>query len=317
MSDTTDRAVLRGIVDGFLRGWSDGQWAIVPIAADARLVSNQHADAVGRDAIARALGSDTDGGRQLALRVSNRYVGARGDIAAASVYVAGMLQTVSSQALFGSTVAMTFERIEGVWALSTVRIFVNWQQGDVLTLAHWRAVPTNNGWQLGDPPPVLVSELDSPWAVLGESTMEESLEEGVSALYSKYSWAIDQGDIALLADCFTADAAGGFAPMGTMQGRHAIIGQLKSFRRQWPWMQHFADVVRIEPESTTSVRMIVARIIPDRPVDTRGRPVYGAHYQIRARYEADGRWRIAWTDYRPGWFTREAPPAFDLDRTDA
>jgi hypothetical protein len=81
-------------------------------------------------------------------------------------------------------------------------------------------------------------------------------------------------------------------------------------------MQHFADVVRLELEADgRHAQMIVARIIPERPVDAQGHSLYGAHYQIRARREDDGQWRICWSDYRPGWFTTAGAPAFEIGVT--
>ena len=172
------------------------------------------------------------------------------------------------------------------------------------------------GWQLGDEPPVIVSELDSPWALIGDALPQASAQDAVRQLYSKYAWAIDQGDIALLSDSYTDDAAGGFTPIGKLQGLHTIIGQQKSFRRHWPWMQHFAEVLRVELEADGHhARMIVARIVPERPVDEAGRTLYGAHYQFRLRLEGDGQWRICWFDYRPGWITDAEIPTFDIGVT--
>jgi len=106
--------------------------------------------------------------------------------------------------------------------------------------------------------------------------------------------------------------------MGPLQGRHTIIGQQKSFRRHWPWMQHFADVMRVELEADDRhAQLIVARIVPERPVDEAGRTLYGAHYQLRARREDDGQWRICWFDYRPGWFTDAEVPTVDIGVTHA
>ena len=137
-------------------------------------------------------------------------------------------------------------------------------------------------------------------------------------MYSKYAWAIDQNDIALLSDSYTKDASGGFAPMGRITGRHAIIGQQKSFRRHWPWMQHFADILRIDiEEDGLHARMIVGRIIPEKPYDERGNTLYGAHYQLRARLENDHQWRICWFDYRPGWFSKQSIPEFEIGVTSA
>ncbi|MEC5319255.1 hypothetical protein VSX61_09920 [Brenneria populi subsp. brevivirga] len=104
--------------------------------------------------------------------------------------------------------------------------------------------------------------------------------------------------------------------MGALQGRHEIIGQQKSFRRHWPWMQHFADALCLELESDgRHARTIVGRIIPERPVDETGRNLYGAHYQLRL--EEDGQWRICWFDYRPGWFPDNDIPAFEIGITHA
>lgn len=320
MSAAPQRDAIRHIVDGFFSGWSQGDWHHVShsIALDAQLLSNQHPFGIGPDGFKDALAGDTVRGH-FQYRTSNHYVGGHDGEGVASAYAFGLIQRGASFLLFGATVVMTFRCAEdGTWLLTLARLSINWQQGDTALVDHWSKPPENYGWQLGDAPPVLVSELDSPWAKVSNSTLVGSVEESVAELYSKYSWAIDQGDIALLSDCYTDDAAGGFSPMGQLRGRHAIIGQLKSFRRQWPWMQHFADVVHVElEEDGVHARMIVARIIPERTADTSGRTVYGAHYQIRARLESDGLWRICWSDYRAGWFSEDDIPSFDLGRTDA
>lgn len=224
------------------------------------------------------------------MRTSNHaiVVGDRGQ-AASSAYVYGLFSDGQRHLLFGASVILKFQFREAHdrWLLTAARVNINWCRGDVALVPHWRLAPSDAGWQLGDPAPVIVSELDSPWALIGAGLPSGGKD--------------------------TEDAAGGFAPIGALQGRHAIVGQLKSFRRQWPWMQHFADVVRLELEGDgRHARMIVARIIPERPVDASGKAVYGAHYQIRVRQEGDGQWRICWSDYRPGWFTAEDIPAFDI-----
>ncbi|MFM0616307.1 nuclear transport factor 2 family protein [Paraburkholderia nemoris] len=318
MSALAQRQNIQEIVDAFFVGWCRRDWgrAKPAIAPHAELWSSQHGDAVGPDGFEQALAGDTACG-PVWFRTSNRYIGGRAELAVASAYVFGLLRHGTSSLLFGATVVMTFRcTVDGTWLLTTVRLAINWQQGNTALVSHWHNPPEPHGWQLGDAPPVLVSELDSPWSVVRDSILHGSIEDTVTELYSKYSWAIDQGDIALLSDCFSEEAAGGFAPMGALSGRHAIIGQLKSFRRHWPWMQHFADVVRVELEQgDTYARMIVARVIPERPVDATGRALYGAHYQIRARLEPDRQWRICWSDYRPGWFAENDLPEFDIGRT--
>lgn len=319
VTESDARSMLNTVRDDFFTAWSEGAWqALNPVLAeDALLTSSQHGEGRGAADWCRLLAADASA--LVWMRTSNHaiVVGCDGR-AAASAYVIGLFGQGQRQFLFGASVVLGFRCVQDRWLLTRARIHVNWCKG-VLTLAtHWRMPPSDEGWQLGDPPPAVVSELDSPWAMIGNALPYGDVKDGVRELYSKYSWAIDQGDIALLKDCYTDDAAGGFTPMGALQGRHAIVGQLKSFRRQWPWMQHFADVVRLELESDgLHARMIVARIISERPVDARGNALYGAHYQIRARCEDDGEWRICWSDYRPGWFTLADVPEFEIGVTQA
>ncbi|MFJ2689154.1 nuclear transport factor 2 family protein [Pseudomonas sp. NPDC087336] len=315
------RSALTSVMDDFFAAWSDGEWQMLTpsLAKTAKLKSSQHGEGRGVAEWRSLLAADASA--LLWMRTSNHaiVVGRNGQ-AVTSAYVYGLFGRGEQRLLFGASVVLRFQfdGTDGLWMMADARINVNWCKGDLPLAAHWRMLPGDAGWELGDAPPVIVSELDSPWALIGNALPQADVEVAVRELYSKYSWAIDQGDIALLSDCYTDDAAGGFAPIGPLQGRHAIVGQLKSFRRHWPWMQHFADVVRLELEPDGQhAQMIVARIIPERPADSQGRSLYGAHYQIRARREDDGRWRICWSDYRPGWFTTAEAPAFEIGVTHA
>lgn len=313
---TDARALLATVREALFEAWSQGKWEELnrSLSVDATLISNQHGEGNGLAGWQHLLAADLP---ELAwMRTSNHAirVGDRGQ-AAGSAYVIGLLNDGQRHLLFGASVTLQFQfhQAQDRWLLTLARININWCRGDVALVPHWRMPPSDAGWQLGDAAPVIVSELDSPWALIGAGLPPAAKADAIIELYSKYSWAIDQADIALLSDCYTEDAAGGFTPIGALQGRHAIVGQLKSFRRHWPWMQHFADVVRLELEDDGQhARMIVARIIPERPVDVSGKALYGAHYQIRVRQEGDGQWRICWSDYRPGWFTGADLPPFEI-----
>ena len=317
--DNKPRAELTALREAFFEAWSKGNWQALTaaLADDACLISNQHGASQDPDGWQHALARDRP--CLVSMRTSNHatLTGDDGQ-AACSAYVIGLFTDGQRHLLFGASVVLRFHLDEdkGRWLLRHARLNVNWCRGEPSLVPHWRMPPGDTGWQLGDPAPVLVSELDSPWALIRAAQPCGSTADAIAELYSKYSWAIDQGDIALLADCYTEDAAGGFTPIGALRGRHAIVGQLKSFRRLWPWMQHFAEVVRLgfEPDGRHA-RMIVARLIPERLADAAGDPVFGAHYQLRARLEQDGQWRICWSDYRPGWFTLAETPEFDLGVT--
>lgn len=313
------RAELQGAIEAFFLAWASNDWSAMAtlIGSGTVLLSGQHGDAKGFEGIATALGTDTSP-LPLHIRTSNHYIGALGSKAMASAYAVGRRAGLQVPFLFGATVVFECSKVGDVWSFTEIRVSVNWYRGSSRDVQHWKHVPDGAGWKLGDAPPTLVSELDSPWARLPHSELPLSAEQGLRELYSKYSFAIDQGDIALLADSFAINVRGGFAPMGQLKGRHAVIGQLKSFRRHWPWMQHFADVLLVEVDpGERRGRMIVARIIPERQDEPGIGPVYGAHYQIEAALETDGKWRIQWTDYRPGWFAPTQLPGFEIGTSEA
>ena len=320
MSDHDLQHRLAMVTDYFLQAWSEGLWDVLApqLSADATLISSQHGQVQGLAHWQQCLAQDS--ALLVWMRSSNHalVLGQEGQ-AVGSAYVIGLFEHEQQQFLFGASLTLRFKGQQtSDWRLHEVRIQVQWCKGQLSLARHWRAPPSDAGWQLGDAAPVIVSELDSPWAQIRNAVPQQDAMLAVQQLYSKYSWAIDQGDIALLSDSYTEDAAGGFSPMGQLHGRHQIIGQQKSFRRHWPWMQHFADVLRIELEDDGQyARMIVGRIIPERPVDETGQLLYGAHYQLRTRLEQDQQWRICWFDYRSGWFNASQIPEFEIGITHA
>lgn len=280
---------------------------------NSTLISSQHGTQQGVTAITAALARDTS---QTAIsgRTSNPYVAVDGDQAACSLYLFGTLNTVGKEPfLFGATLVFELEKLQEQWRFETIRLAINWTSGYSDAVEHWGKYPQQNGWQFGDKPPVIVSELHSPWKKLPNAKVPEALEIALRDLYARYSFAVDQNDMTLLTSAYSEDIHGGFAPMGELSGHETVIGMLKSFRHLAPLWQHFADVVKIEAEDDPQyARMIVARIIPEYPQDGRGHIVYGAHYQLRVRKESDGQWRICWSDYRPGWFYAHQLPDFDI-----
>lgn len=311
---TRDRHEISQLLDRLASGWASGDLSVMTggFTDDAQLISAQHGRVVTGQAIMCALAMDGGGG-PFAHRTSNRYIGIDGTQAAISFYLFGLLHEGDNPAfLFGATVVARLAKGDEGWRFDEIRLQVMWTRGDPRLVAHWVHMPGERGWQRGDPAPVIVSELHAPWRVLPGTAVPIRLEDALPELYARYAFAVDQNDIDLLVTTYTEDIEGGFAPLGKLSSRDAVIGMLKNFRHLAPWWQHFADVVAIEAEGDgLHARMIVGRIIPERPVDETGQTIYGAHYQLRVRREVDG-WRICWSDYRPGWFTRDAVPTFDI-----
>jgi ketosteroid isomerase-like protein len=243
-----------------------------------------------------------EAGETFTLDASNVFLAGSFREARVSAYLAGDIQG-AGRLSFGAVMLVDMRRnaIEDAWRIVEIKVQITWVEGASALRPGWAFPNHNRIWQIGDPLPLIVSELDAPWRVYPQSVLQGDERSVVADTYARYSWAIDQADFDLLSGCYTPDAAGSFQPMGGLKGRHAIIGVLKDFRRAWPMMQHHGAVLETLVDGDVAA-IIVGRIIPQarEPSGT-----FGAYYPMRLRRDGAG-WRIAWTEYRPGWFTRDS-----------
>ncbi|XAW87797.1 nuclear transport factor 2 family protein [Vibrio sp. CDRSL-10 TSBA] len=263
---SSERDTIREMIEQFGQCWLEGEAAAMPLLMqqEVQLISHQHGEHKGRDAVLQALSRDTAAAALLG-QTSNHYIAVDGDQAAASMYLFGLKPGHKRQYfLFGAALVMRLQRHENGWLFSEIRLQVNWSHGDRGLMSHWKNVPGEHGWKMGDEPPVLVSELHSPWALLPDAPVPESLPEALSELYARYSFAVDQNDMSLLTTAYSQDISGGFAPVGNFSGHDKVISILKNFRHLASVWQHFAHVVRVEDEGDgRHAKMIIARIIPE------------------------------------------------------
>jgi hypothetical protein len=301
----TIRSDVLSALESFLTGWSQGDHKALGDAfhPSASISSSAHGDALGAENIASLLAADNGGAMPLQLVSTNRYVAGNDDHTTLTAYVFGhVTNPAAAPAIFGAVLVGDLARGQGSWRFTNLKLSIPWTDGDTSRFARWKVL-SGQGWTLGDPTPTIVSELDSPWARGIPPLPSLDPVQQVADVYTRYAWAIDQGDINLLRGCYTDDAFGEFPPMGHRDGRHEIIGQQKEFRRRWPWMQHFGRPLSIEVgEDEKTAHAVIGRVIPQKPLTTDGQDIYGAHYQLDLRLE-HGKWRIAYFDYRPGWIT--------------
>lgn len=319
MSSQQDRQAVKQLAHRFLSTWmsQDESLEAVGLTPACQFHSSHHGAATGYQDIQERLAQDTQTSDMIG-QMSNLYVAVDGNRAAFSFYMYGLVEQNPRAFMFGSAVVATLSYQESRWRLEEIRLVVNWSKGDSSLMPHWQNVPTQYGWQMGFAAPAVVSELHSPWAKLPNVQPPEDLHEAISELYYRYAFSVDQNDMGLLDRSYTEDISGGFAPVGNLSGKDEVIGTLKNFRHLAAFWQHFAEVVRLEEEGDgRHVKVIIGRIIPERPVDERGNKLFGAHYQLRARKMSDGQWKFCWTDYRPGWFTEHSVPAFDIGNATA
>lgn len=316
----TDRAAVKQLMTRLTTFWMTADSDLKPedFHHGSQLFSSHHGNAEGYTDITAKLKQDTTNSPMQG-RLTNLYVATDSKHAVASFYSFGLLGNSNRNLfLFGSTQVVQLSKINQRWCIDTIRLVINWSKGNVDQVPHWQNLPGEHGWEMGFEAPALVSELHSPWSVMPDAPPPENLQEALEELYYRYAFSVDQNDMGLLKASYTEDISGGFAPVGNLSGRDQVIGTLKNFRHLASVWQHFAEVVRYEEEDDGKhVKLIVARIIPERPVDEAGNTLYGAHYQLLARKLESGQWNFCWTDYRPGWFTVNNLPEFDIGNATA
>lgn len=319
MNKSQDRQAIKQLARRYLEAWMNqaGSLDAADLTPNCEFHSSHHGSATGYQAIQIRLSQDTQASDMIG-QMSNLYVAVDGSRAAFSFYMYGLVAQNPRAFMFSSAVVATLSYQENRWRLEEICMVVNWSKGDQGLMSHWQNVPTQYGWQMGFAAPAIVSELHSPWAKLPNVQPPEDLHEAISELYYRYAFSVHQNDMGLLDRSYTEDISGGFAPVGNLSGKDQVIGTLKNFRHLAAFWQHFAEVVRLEKEGDDRyVKVIIGRIIPERPVDERGNKLYDAHDQLRARKMSDGQWKFCWTDYRPGWFTEHSIPEFDIGNATA
>lgn len=246
-------------------------------------------------------------GEQFSLSASNLYFAGTLHNGRVSSYITGRI-TGSTHLDFGAVLLMDLGRAasEKDWQIRAIKLQLTWVIGDLSIRTAWRFPDHARIWQTGDPLPVIVSETDAPWHLYPDSQLQGDESTRLADTYARYSWGIDQADFGLLASCYTDDAAGTFRPLGPLSGRHAIVGVLKDFRRAWPMMQHYGEILASTIDGDRAA-MIVGRLIPQ---ERHAPGTHGAYYPLRL-VRSGAQWKICWTEYRPGWFS---PNDIDLTR---
>ncbi|NVZ24665.1 nuclear transport factor 2 family protein [Pseudomonas gingeri] len=274
------------------------------LAPSARLSSSAHGELQGPAAVAKALALDWPHGHIVRIESTNHHVGVEDDRAVLGAYLYGRISppgTSIAPLLFGALLVGELAATDGGWLFSQLQLTLNWLDGNHALVPRWNPPRSRRFWEVGDPAPHLLNELDSPWARLPFARVAGTAQDEVAEVFMRYIWAMDQADFGQMRDTLAHDIAGAFPPIGDLNGRHEVMGQLKNFRQPWPWMQHFCVPLRVDIEGNQA-QMLLGRVIAQQPTTPQGLPLYGAHYRIKLRRE-NQRWRIFWFEYVEGWIT--------------
>ncbi|MCY1162692.1 hypothetical protein D9M71_15410 [compost metagenome] len=300
------------ILDSLSFAWENNDWTNIDLSKNLTLRSNHKDNVIGVQNVQQAFALDHRPSQKIHISTSNHYVASDGlGLAILSSYVYGHitdLTNVNHYAVFGGTQCITLTYSESKWSVAEILLNINGIEDNSSLLNEWTLPARDKGWHSGNSYPTLVSELDSPWVNIPVNKIEKNDYELNEENYSKYSWAIDQNDFALFKTCYTSDARSEFTALDPLYGLHNIVDTLKEFRRVWPWMQHFGEVLKITigPNNQTA-EMWVGRLIPDHIINEKSEKIYDAHYRVELRKENQV-WKFNWSEYTPGWFTENTPP---------
>ena len=300
-----DREQIQQLLDHVVQAWASGDWsgADACFTDDAVLASSQHGVQRGVAAIRAAFLRDRERAPHLRLQTSNHYIGGADGQATVSAYLFGELRAsplfpglLFSASLVLELTASPPRRVRR-W-----RLAIDWIEGEADLVPHWNLTPTEAAWPAAPRLPLLASKLDLPWPHVRDFSLAGSAQDSAREVFARYAWALDQGDFALLASCFTEDALADFQPAGVVRGRQAVVTKLTACCCPQPWLQHFGDVLTVViDEAQQTARMLVGRIIPRHAFGPDSLPIYSAHYRMRLRRDGDLLWKLAGIEYCPGW----------------
>jgi hypothetical protein len=306
----TLRGKLLEALEALRRTWAYESQALPSglFSADMQYFSSHRGAAAGRQAVTALIRDDFAGWEHVGIVVTNPVAKADDRLGVVAAYLLGEGSRAGDAIQFGGMIVMESERDGDSIRVTTVRIQINWVNGERSALAGW-TLPTGQHWQPGDPEAAIVSEIDAPWHRVPASSLAVTDGEAVAEAWYTYAWGLDMADNALFGACFTEDASALLPPMGDMQGRRSLAGTLKAFRMPWPWIQHYGVPLDIQVDREgEEASLVIGRLIPGQTRTPEGLPLFGAHYRIRA-VRVQGCWRIRRMEYHPGWVTAAAGTA--------
>ncbi|MFB9125761.1 nuclear transport factor 2 family protein [Paraburkholderia dipogonis] len=274
-----------------------------------QLSSSHRGNAQRRDEVLALLRSEFADFQSVKISSSNRVSRANGHERMVGAYVYGEAHKASGatekqSVSFGGLLILSFEKLADRFRICEVRFQLNWVRGDADVLASWKLPTMDRAWKPGDPPSVVVSELDAPWHRVPISDLPISGEDAIAEAWYRYAWALDQADFALFGECFSEDVETELTPMGRMKGRRELVATLKAFRMPWPWMKHYGEPLQVDIHpDRKSATLVLGRIMPGQTQTPDGKLLYGAHYRIQALQDEQGAWRISQMEYFPGWIS--------------
>lgn len=280
---------------------------LTPVAdvfsTSAQANTSLHGDFSGREAIIDGLSGVSPQGGSAKYFLTNEYIAVEGAQAQQSAYLSVAVfddgAVTPAVSWFGAHFVNSWRRSGDQWQLVTLRFEHDWMQGVHPTFRSWPDARNELGWEPGTALPKTISALDAPWRVIPDNVEPGSDEQQIVDTFTRYTWGVDQGDLALAGESLTENISTDIVPFGKLGGRREFLSTLQLFRSGRVYLHHVMGATRVQIDGDTA-RLTVFRLVPyGAAPELLERNVYGATYECTAVKEASG-WKLDSITYTEG-----------------
>lgn len=203
---------------------------------------------------------------------------------------------------YGGRYVCTCIKEKNIWKINEVRYDFEWECGNSYFAKDWEMIDYKifSGHKQ-----MIVSEFESPWAIIEDAEESLSEEEKVAEALYRYAFSLDKFDISLMMKAFSPDIEISM-PHGVFKGLREVIAYYKFLRCKEACMQHNYKPVKIDVKGNKA-KLLGYRMEPNRlgtkvlSRDTMNYKYYSAKFYLDLE-KIDGIWMVNKIDYKGGVF---------------
>ncbi|WP_413376781.1 nuclear transport factor 2 family protein [Alkalihalobacillus sp. 1P02AB] len=264
---------------------------------------SNHGNFESRDAMIEGLSNSLVAADIARHFIGNEYIAVAAGTAQQSAYLTAIVADDRGGRLesswFSGHYANTYQHTDEGWKIATIRYELDWKIGNHQMIREWENPRDSLGWNPNVKLPYIISGIDAPWHAIPHPEEAYSDEVRILDVFTRYTWAVDQWDISLLADILTEDIVTDVVPFGEVIGRRNFMTTVQTFRTGRVDLHHVIGDYRIEVNGDKAALQIYRLVPYNVTKETLDRNIFGATYNCSLRRE-DGMWKLEKFSYTEG-----------------
>ena len=326
---TNDEKQIRELLNQFVYMWGSGRTeGLTGIVTEDCVYDFSMFDAgIGREEFAAKLAERTHPADYTRFEIYNYVCAANETEAQQSSIVAGLFSDEKEQKSFYFNFFMmcSLKKTEDGWKYTAMRgelgsgsdiharlrndgVHVDRTGGDDSFIANWNNIDLTIGWYENSRPPRIVPEFDAPWYAIENRIADQTDEEEITELVSKYCYALDHDILRLYDDVFSEECNAVYS--GTrLYNKRTCTEMLKFERAGMLGRGHilYPEWIKVNNDQAEG-RFYRAGYLPPELClgDAAGKNWVCARYDLRFVKEK-GMWKIYRLNYLDGRLERPLP----------